>query len=507
MAQHKITATWDRFREWLSGTPLGRIGGWLKEKLGSVGGAFANVGVVALVGRKNFAALMDKEIDRQYAKEVSQTVNKLAKEKEQSKEISEHDVAAEKDVKDQSFPAQEYEAWEQMENDLAEEQEKFLHEQEQQEPLPPIQEEVKALESFIKEQNELGAEMDPDVTSKNYTWDENGHLTGISAPTQHLTGDLSFKEFPELKSLDVSGNEIVSLEIGENQKLKDLRCTMTGISSLDLSKNLDLKSLACSATKIESLDLRANYRLHDVQCDCDYMKKLTMTPLQKTNVHVISKDGTTIELKEAPDNVKELQKLHREDSFNHTRDFQANMERFYKEQEERALQSEQHDKNVEKLLSKLTKGVEKTAKDASEHAKETPERESHADDIINEAKEKLQEMRDEKERVNQRTHAVSKLSPEQKKDNTIREMAENMDNSEISNMGVEQGAAKPTIGLENITDETPDDDLGAFIPDDQEESFQKVEQQSLDQCIEDAEQSLDKSDKTQKPTIQKELSR
>lgn len=503
MAQHKITAAWDRFKDWFSETPLGRIGGWLKEKLGSVGGALANVGVVALVGRKNYAALMDKEFDRQYAKEVSQGVNKLAKEKEQSGVETERD-ATEKDVKSQSLPKPEYE---QMENDLVKEQEKFLNEQEPKNPLPPLQKEVKALKAFIKEQNNLGAEMDPNIKSKNYTWDKNGHLIGISAPAKHLTGAVSFKQFPELQSLDVSGNEISSLYVGENKKLKDLCCTMTGISSLNLSKNLDLKSLACNATKIETLDLRANYQLHDVQCECDYMKSLVMTPSQKANTHIIAKDNINIDLKDVSKNMQELQELHKKDSFYHTRDFQSGVEQFNKEQEERAMQSEQHDKEVEELLSGLTKGVEKTAKDASERAKETPERNSHADDIINEAKEKLQEMRNEKDRINQRTNAVSKLSPEQQKDNTIREMAENMDNSEISNMGAEQGAAKPTIGLENITDETPDDDLGAFIPDDQEESFQKVEQQSLDQCIEDAEQSLDKSDKTQKPIIQKDLSR
>ena len=521
MAQHKITEKWDRFRDWLSGTPLGRIGGWLKEKLGAVGGAIANVGVVALVGRKNYAALMDKEIDRQYAQEISRGLKQPEKEKKQSPEKDEpkHEETEEKSLekdepkleetkekdKESKFPEQEYEDWEQMEKDLEKEQEKFLREQKQEEPVPLVPEEVDALKSFIKEQNDLGAELDTDITSKNYTW-ENGHVTGISVPMQHLSGDVSFEQFPELKSLDVSGNDISSLNLDKNPKLNNLCCTMTNIASLNLDKNLDLKSLACSATKIQNLDLRANYQLRDVQCENDYMKSITMSPMQKSKVHVIAHDKTDIKLKEPTEDMKELQKLHQKDSFNHTKDFQTNIENFNKEQEERAIQSEQHDKKMEELLSDLTKGVTETAKDASKRAKDMPEQESHADEIIQKAREKLQGIRDEKDRVNQRTNAVSKLSPEQRKDNTIREMAENMDNSEISNMGVESGSAKPTIGLENITDETPDDEFGSFLPDDKEETFQKVKTQSLEQCIEDAEESLDKTEKTQNHTIQKEIS-
>lgn len=448
MAQQKISfkEKLHNFGEMLSRTPLGRLGNWLKNRLNDIGGFFANVGTAALLGRKGFTELVNKEMEREYAREISGLSSKKnAPEKDTAPQPP--DVAKKKEVgvkeaeikeqpvilpESEPFSPEEIEELEQMTNRFQ---------------LDPKEE--KALNTLIAEQNKLGAKLDEDITSECYEW-ENGHLVGVHVPNQDLSGQLSLGAFPELKKLDVAGNQIQQLDIKQNKNLKILQCSKSGLESLDVTQNPKLEVLDCSATRISSIDLRSNPGLKNILCKSDMLKEITISPETRKNT-ILQTNGKT-KITEAEISREPLS------------------------------------------ADDLLKGVAEVAKSASEAAKDAPDKDtSRMDKIVNDAKEKLlgkkkEEEKITKERTNQRTNAVSKLSPEQKKDASIRESAQNLDNTEISNMNLDTASARKTEGLENITDETPDDELGAFLPNEAEEVFTKSEIKSLDENIQEAKE-------------------
>ena len=135
--------------------------------------------------------------------------------------------------------------------------------------------EEKALLELIDQQKKLGA--DVDTMPERYEW-YNGHLVSIQwhYGVGKITGDISFKEFPELTTLELSGS-ITTLDISQNFKLKKLNCQSTGLEKLDLSHNTLLTELDCSQNQLRELDLTNNSQLQRLNCSDNKLNKLDLS--------------------------------------------------------------------------------------------------------------------------------------------------------------------------------------------------------------------------------------
>lgn len=135
--------------------------------------------------------------------------------------------------------------------------------------------EEKALLELIDQQKKLGA--DVDAMPERYEW-YNGHLVSIQwrYGVGKITGDITFKEFPELTTLELSGS-ITTLDISQNFKLKKLNCQATGLEKLDLSHNTLLTELDCSQNQLRELDLTNNLQLQQLNCSDNKLNKLDLS--------------------------------------------------------------------------------------------------------------------------------------------------------------------------------------------------------------------------------------
>ena len=68
----------------------------------------------------------------------------------------------------------------------------------------------------------------------------------------------------DLENIDVSANELTSIDVSKNKKLLYLYCSENAIGSIDVSKNLKLKSLYCSQCNLTKIDLSRNTELENL---------------------------------------------------------------------------------------------------------------------------------------------------------------------------------------------------------------------------------------------------
>src|SRR5574344_485110 len=64
--------------------------------------------------------------------------------------------------------------------------------------------------------------------------------------------------FPNLDTLDCSGNQFTTLDVSKNTSLTYLGCGHNQLTSLDVSANTSLKFLNCDANQLTSLDVSKN---------------------------------------------------------------------------------------------------------------------------------------------------------------------------------------------------------------------------------------------------------
>src|SRR5574344_361163 len=72
--------------------------------------------------------------------------------------------------------------------------------------------------------------------------------------------------FPNLDTLDCSGNELAVLDVSKNTKLTYLVCYHNQLTSLDVSKNTKLMYLDCSLNSLTSVDVSKNTKLTQFYC-------------------------------------------------------------------------------------------------------------------------------------------------------------------------------------------------------------------------------------------------
>ena len=140
--------------------------------------------------------------------------------------------------------------------------------------VPKNEGDVNALTAIIKEQKPLGATMLDDLDSAQYTWNDEGRLTGINWNSVRLRGDITFSAFTELESLNCgwvdkeeAWNLLKSLDVSGCEKLEYLDCSWNDLESLDVSDNTALKYLDCSYNELSgTLDVSNNTELTYLDC-------------------------------------------------------------------------------------------------------------------------------------------------------------------------------------------------------------------------------------------------
>lgn len=88
---------------------------------------------------------------------------------------------------------------------------------------------------------------------------------------------INLKANKRLKVLDVDNNDIFRLNVSQNKELSELYCSNNDLERLDVSKNSRLVRLFCDKNKLKELSLRTNRRLKDLSISNNRVKKVDLT--------------------------------------------------------------------------------------------------------------------------------------------------------------------------------------------------------------------------------------
>lgn len=107
---------------------------------------------------------------------------------------------------------------------------------------------VSQLTSFANQGNNLsilGWNLDDPSTWTGVTWNEDGNVESIDLSYKNLDGTLDLSNFSSLKSLNLSGNNLTSVNLDNCSSLEEFDCSFNKLTSLDLSDCTNLKSVIC----------------------------------------------------------------------------------------------------------------------------------------------------------------------------------------------------------------------------------------------------------------------
>lgn len=107
---------------------------------------------------------------------------------------------------------------------------------------------VSQLTSFANQGDNLsilGWNLDDPSTWTGVTWNEDGNVEGIDLSYKNLDGTLDLSNFSSLKSLNLSGNNLTSVNLDNCSSLEEFDCSFNKLTSLDLSDCTNLKSVIC----------------------------------------------------------------------------------------------------------------------------------------------------------------------------------------------------------------------------------------------------------------------
>lgn len=108
--------------------------------------------------------------------------------------------------------------------------------------------EIEALKKFYKQNNNsdlINWDLDDPSTWTGITWNEDGNVESIDLSYKNLDGTLDLSNFSSLKSLNLSGNNLTSVNLDNCSSLEEFDCSFNKLTSLDLSDCTNLKSVIC----------------------------------------------------------------------------------------------------------------------------------------------------------------------------------------------------------------------------------------------------------------------
>ena len=96
-------------------------------------------------------------------------------------------------------------------------------------------------------------------------------------PEYNIQNMQGLEFFTALRSIDISGGNLTSLDVSKNTKLESLYCYGNMFTSLDLSQNKALISLNCFGNLLTSLDLSNNTALKSLVCKYNQLTSLDVS--------------------------------------------------------------------------------------------------------------------------------------------------------------------------------------------------------------------------------------
>lgn len=107
---------------------------------------------------------------------------------------------------------------------------------------------VSQLTSFANQGDNLsilGWNLDDPSTWTGVTWNEDGNVESIDLSYKNLDGTLDLSNFSSLKFLNLSGNNLTSVNLDNCSSLEEFDCSFNKLTSLNLSDCTNLKSVIC----------------------------------------------------------------------------------------------------------------------------------------------------------------------------------------------------------------------------------------------------------------------
>ena len=114
----------------------------------------------------------------------------------------------------------------------------------------------------------------------NYTYKALQNIKELNLSGKGIRALEGLENLPKLYSLDISYNEIESLDLSTCTKLTDLNCAGNRLTSLDLSRSGRLKNLNCADNALGELDLAAVKNLQVLDCRNCGLKSLDISGIR-----------------------------------------------------------------------------------------------------------------------------------------------------------------------------------------------------------------------------------
>ena len=135
---------------------------------------------------------------------------------------------------------------------------------------------------------------------QQYTFNVN-HITSLLLERQGVTSVQGIEYFPNLTELDVSWNEISSLDLGKCEKLKSLTANGNPIKTIDVSGNANLEVLNVYQTQITEIDVSKNTKLQQLSVGSTSVSTLDISNNHEMKyLYIWKSDIQTIDLSQAP---------------------------------------------------------------------------------------------------------------------------------------------------------------------------------------------------------------
>ena len=105
-----------------------------------------------------------------------------------------------------------------------------------------------------------------DVTNDGAIDDRAEKITALNVSGKEIASLQGIELFPQLITLDCTGNHLTKLDFRGNPNLKELKCSDNKLESLDLSQNTALQVLSCFNNQLKELSLNNQAELTKLTC-------------------------------------------------------------------------------------------------------------------------------------------------------------------------------------------------------------------------------------------------
>lgn len=137
---------------------------------------------------------------------------------------------------------------------------------------------------------------------ENIEMENKGELEALLCENNHLKGTLDLREYPRLKTLACSNNDIEKILFNTNQKTSEsyyIRCSNNSLSELDLSMFTKVREINCSNNQISDLKLSVPLlsNMEYLYCSDNQLTKLDLNAENSKLTHLDCSNNQISDLK------------------------------------------------------------------------------------------------------------------------------------------------------------------------------------------------------------------